>query len=152
MECSEWDYYDEKLLKSLVIQYTFDFDEISRFYRKNFESKNFSAEDRRKKWVQMQKTPSEKPSRFGALLQTLPRARNNQDFLAVTPEDLRSQKTLLTDGTYSHPNGTRAQTKPQASMSFATRNCSTRIIYLKSEETWNRSSRTLAKWPSAKGI
>ena len=105
MEQTTWDYYDEKLLKSLVIRYTFDFKQISEFYKKNIKSKDFSEKDCREKWTELARQKQLNSSRFETLIKDLPNKRKENNYLKVTPNDLKSEKSLQSDGSYSYPNG-----------------------------------------------
>ena len=100
-----WDYYDEKLLRSLVIQYSFDFTEIASFYQRNFKNKPFSERDCRVKWKEMNQTQNENESRFSEICKGLTEKRTANDFLKVSKEDLTKEKTELEDGTKIFPNG-----------------------------------------------
>jgi hypothetical protein len=107
MNQSKWDYYDEKLLRTLVIRFAFDFKKISEFFSRNNKSKNFSAKECQKKWTQLSRNKTKSSSRFESLVKDLPESRTQRDYLKVTPEDLKKEQTLLEDGTLSYPNGTR---------------------------------------------
>ena len=105
MENTKWDYYDEKLLKSLVIQYTFDFQKISEFFNKNIKHKAYTPEDCRRKWTQMAQKKADSRSRFEDLIENLPQKRVAKDFLKVTERDLQSERSLQNDGSFAYPNG-----------------------------------------------
>ena len=103
-----WDYYDIKLLKSLVVKFSFDFNEISKFFKQSFKNKEFSSEECRQKWIQIHQNSTKDTlysSRFSEICNDLPLKRKPTDALKISEVDLNSQQTIAEDGSIIFPNG-----------------------------------------------
>ena len=75
-----WDYYKDKMLKSLVMQHEFDFERVSRFFSKNDAEHVYTADGCRERWDKIykeEKKGGKSMSNLSLLLNQLEKENNN---------------------------------------------------------------------------
>ena len=100
---NSWDYYDEKVLKGLVVPFEFDFERISRFFKEK-RNKNFTKENCQIKWKDMN-AGCVKESPLQILCKKLPDERKEKNYLKISESDLKEKETVLENGSKVFPNG-----------------------------------------------
>ena len=95
-----WDYYQDKLLRNMLIQYNFDFNKVSEFFKRTTANDGYTPLACQTRWAeihQLRKQGSEGAeslkSPLASLLSKLPETRTAKNHLEVTLEDLADAYT-----------------------------------------------------------
>jgi hypothetical protein len=93
-----WDYYQDKLLRAMLIDYNFDFHKVSDFFKRTTGNQEYTPLACQTHWAeihQQRKKGSDDPlkSPLDLLISKLPQTRTAKNHLEVTREDLAEAYT-----------------------------------------------------------
>jgi hypothetical protein len=95
-----WDYYQDKLLRGMLIEYNFDFNRVSDFFKRTTGNNDYTPLECQNRWAvihQQRKNNAEGgnplKSPLDQLLSRLPQTRKAKNHLEVTPEELANSYT-----------------------------------------------------------
>ena len=97
-----WDYYNDKMLRSFLIQYNFDFERAAKAMRLTLQVDSLTAAECRTRWHELHQkrkdcsAVSDSPmvSPLHEFMKKLPTTRKSKDFLKVTAEDRSDARTV----------------------------------------------------------
>ena len=89
-----WDYYQDKLLRAMLIDLNFNFVKVSEFFKRTTNNADYTPLACQERWAELHKLrkqndqQSQLISPLEALLSRLPETRTPKNYLEVKPEDL----------------------------------------------------------------